>query len=95
MKGDQGKESSGEISAILGHSLARHRLRQGLTQETVADRANLHRTEVGMIERGERMPRGDTLFQIIGALGIGLDEAYGGARWIPYDDKPGGYVDQG
>lgn len=94
MEGRQPKTASEEIAEILGHNLARHRLAQGLTQDVVAERADMHRTEVGLIERGGRRPRADTLFKLIGAIGIGLDQAFEGARWTLFDGKPGGYVEK-
>ena len=48
----------------------RARTGQNLSQEELADRANLHRNYVGMIERGERIP---TLLAIEGiARGLKL-----------------------
>jgi transcriptional regulator with XRE-family HTH domain len=48
------------------------RLRQaaGLSQELLADRANLHRTYISSIERGERNVSIDNIFAIAEALGV-------------------------
>ncbi|MGH9892357.1 MAG: helix-turn-helix domain-containing protein [bacterium] len=42
------------IRKALGAEVRRRRLRLGLTQEKLAERAQLHPTYVGAIERGER-----------------------------------------
>lgn len=39
---------------ILGANIRAHRQRLGLTQEQLAEAADLHRTYVGAIERGDR-----------------------------------------
>ena len=88
----RGKVTSEEIAEILGNNLARHRLAQGLTQDDVAYRAGLHRTEVSLLELGKRLPRADTLFEILGALGMDLRDAYEGAAWTPFEGKSGGYL---
>lgn len=38
----------------LGHALRQARQTAGLSQEQLADRAGVHRTYVGSVERGER-----------------------------------------
>jgi transcriptional regulator with XRE-family HTH domain len=45
-----------------------------LSQEEVAQKAKLHRTEWGMIEQGKRNPRFSTLLVMAETLGITLDE---------------------
>jgi transcriptional regulator with XRE-family HTH domain len=46
-------------------------------------RASLHRTEISLLERGERMPRVDTAVRIAGSLGVPLDELALGLEWKP------------
>jgi len=58
-----------DITRALGRELRRERIQRGLTQETLADRAGLHRTYVSLIERGLRMPTVEILFRLAKALG--------------------------
>jgi transcriptional regulator with XRE-family HTH domain len=46
-----------ECRARLGRNLLLARKRAGMSQETVAIGAGLHRTEIGLLERGERVPK--------------------------------------
>lgn len=48
--------------------VVRHRL--GLTQEILAIYAGLHRSEIGLIERGLREPRLETILKLMRALGV-------------------------
>ncbi|MBS1884624.1 MAG: helix-turn-helix transcriptional regulator [Actinobacteria bacterium] len=64
----------------------------GTQQEVVADRAGLHRTEISLLELGKRTPCIDTVVRVMGALGVGPAEAFTGATWVPFSEKPGGYV---
>jgi transcriptional regulator with XRE-family HTH domain len=41
---------------------------QGLTQETLAFDAGLHRTAIGLLERGQRVPSLSTLYKLAPAL---------------------------
>lgn len=64
-------------------SLRRLRRRAGLSQEQLAARASLHRTEVGFLERGHRVPRIDTFVKLAAALEVSPDELLEGVEWIP------------
>lgn len=43
-----------DILIEFGERVRKERLRQGLSQEQLAERADVHRTYIGMIERAER-----------------------------------------
>jgi transcriptional regulator with XRE-family HTH domain len=45
----------------LANNLRRHRRKAGLSQERLAEICDLHRTEIGLLERGQRSPRLETL----------------------------------
>jgi transcriptional regulator with XRE-family HTH domain len=47
--------------AQLANNLRRHRRQAGLSQERLAELCDLHRTAIGLLERGKRSPRLDTL----------------------------------
>jgi len=66
-------KGSEDVAAHFGANLRRARRRTGLSQEAVGFRASLHRTEVGLLERGARVPRIDTLVKLCAALGVRAD----------------------
>ena len=72
-----------EMKASFGQNLARCREGAEVSQEELSFRASIHRTEVSLLERGERMPRVDTALRIAGSLGVPLDELVAGLEWRP------------
>ena len=80
---------SGGVAKRFGTNLARLRERSGITQEELAFRASLHRTEIGLLERGGRLPRIDTLAKLAGALGVEPGELFNGITWTPGDFRRG------
>jgi len=67
----------------FGRNLARCREGADVSQEELSFRASIHRTEVSLLERGERMPRVDTALRIAGSLGVPLDDLVAGLEWRP------------
>jgi len=57
----------------FGRNLARCRAGANISQEELSFLASIHRTEVSLLERGERMPRVDTALRLAGSLGVPLD----------------------
>lgn len=51
-------------------NLRQQRERAGLSQEALADRCDLHRTEISLLERAGREPRLTTLVKLAGALDV-------------------------
>jgi transcriptional regulator with XRE-family HTH domain len=58
------------VARRFGANLAAARKRSGLSQEELGFRAGLHRTQIGVLERGARLPRIDTLLKLAGALDV-------------------------
>jgi len=78
-----------DFASRFGENLARCRKEAGLSQEQLGLRASLHRTEIGLLERGERVPRIDTLVKISGALQIPTSHLVDGIRWKPTESSGG------
>ena len=81
-----------DIASRFGRNLARARKRAGLSQEEAGIRASLHRTEIGLLERGERVPRIDTAIKLAGAVGVPLGELIDGIEWSPGFARPGQFA---
>jgi transcriptional regulator with XRE-family HTH domain len=77
------------VAERFGDNLRRVRRREGLSQEDLAVRASLHRTEIGKLENTERVPRIDTLIQLAGAMAVAPGELLDGIYWVP-GPKPRG-----
>jgi DNA-binding XRE family transcriptional regulator len=80
---DDRKARTREVAVSFGQNLRRLRRRAGLSQDDLAVRASLHRTEIGMLERGKRLARVDTLIQLSGAMEVDPNELIAGISWTP------------
>ena len=78
-----------DIAARFGENLTIYRRRAGLSQEELGFRASLHRTEIGQLERGVRLPRIDTLVKLAGSLSIPPGDLLKGVAWAPGGNKVG------
>jgi transcriptional regulator with XRE-family HTH domain len=76
----------------FGANLARCRHAAGLSQEEVAFRASVHRTEISQLERGLRLARVDTVAKLAAALEINPGELFEGIVWQPGQIRPGGFI---
>jgi transcriptional regulator with XRE-family HTH domain len=79
------------VAAQFAKNMKRLRRRADLTQEELSFRASLHRTEIGLLERGLRIPRIDTLAKLAGALGIAPADLLDGIEWHPGQFQPGAF----
>ena len=74
----------GAFAIRFGKNLAYCRNRAGnISQEELGMRADLHRTAVGQLERGDRVARTDTLVKLAGSLDIPYEELLEGLLWTP------------
>ncbi|HZE06904.1 MAG TPA: helix-turn-helix transcriptional regulator [Solirubrobacteraceae bacterium] len=83
------------VAERFSRNLLRARESAGLSQEEIAFRAALHRTEIGLLERGVRVPRIDTLAKLAGSLGLEPAVLLDGIAWDPGEFHPGGFVEKG
>jgi transcriptional regulator with XRE-family HTH domain len=80
------------VAERFGENLTRSRKRAKLSQEELGFRASLHRTEVGQLERGVRIPRIDTVVKLAGALDLPPGCLLDGMAWEPGGFRPGGFL---
>ena len=55
---------------IFARNLRRARDEAGLSQEALADKADMHRNEISLLERGQREPKIGTVARLAKALGV-------------------------
>lgn len=80
------------VAERFAENLLIHRRRAGLSQEALGFRAEVHRTEIGQLERGHRLPRIDTVVKLAGALGIDPALLLAGIVWAPGEPTSGRLV---
>ena len=83
------------LADVFGANLARHRHKAGLSQEELADRASLHRTEISPLETGIRLARIDTVVKLAGALGVHPGDLFDGLVWEVAEPVTGRFRDGG
>jgi transcriptional regulator with XRE-family HTH domain len=73
-------------------NLRRARTKVGISQEELARRCDLHRTEVSLLERAGREPRLGTITKLAGSLGTTPEVLCEGITWsvekVRYEVKP-------
>ena len=79
------------VAQRFGQNLRRYRRVAGLSQEQLGLRAGLHRTEIGLLERGARIPRIDTLLKLATGLDIAPSDLLAGISWEPAESRPGNF----
>ena len=61
-----------ELTKALGERIRKLRMKQGLSQEGLANEADVPLSQIGRIERGENNPTISTLYVIATALEVDL-----------------------
>lgn len=69
------------VKKVLGRRIKRRRQFLDLSQEALAERAAIHRTQISLFEHGERMPMASTLVRLAAALGVSVDQLLVGIEW--------------
>lgn len=58
----------------IGKKIKEYRKIKDLTQENLGEKAGLHYTYIGQVERGEKEPSLKSLIKIANAFGVGVDK---------------------
>jgi transcriptional regulator with XRE-family HTH domain len=64
-------------------NLRKARQKREISQEELGFRCELHRTEISLLERGQREPRLGTIIKLSGALDVTPEELCDGISWLP------------
>ncbi len=79
---------SGKLREQIGHNIAAHRKRCGLTQAGLAEKLNYSDKAVSKWERGESVPDVMTLVQLARQLEISVDELLQDPNALPEETTP-------
>lgn len=88
---DERLKRNAEVARVLGHNVQRYRKKAEISQAQLARRCSLHRTEISLIERGQRTPKADTMLRIAASLGITTGDLVAGLTWHPGGPLAGQY----
>jgi len=69
------------VEQRFGDNVWRIRQARRLSQEQLAERAGVHRTQITLIERGQRQPGIGTAVRLAGALEVSPASLFEGIRW--------------
>lgn len=82
-KRERKRKFATEAAAIVGPRIATSREAKGLSQEKLAEEADLDRSEISLLELGKRCPRLDTIARLARVLGVSLPGLVEGVNWEP------------
>jgi transcriptional regulator with XRE-family HTH domain len=85
------RDQSRGVADRFGENLRRCRRRVRLSQVEVALRAELHVTQVSLLERGMRRPRIDTLLKLMTAVEATAPELLDGMDWAVPTTRSGAF----
>ncbi len=71
-------------------NLVKQRRAAGLSQEELAFRAAIHRTQISLLENGGRLPRFETVIKLAGPLDVAVATLTEGVVWEPTLSVTGG-----
>lgn len=71
------------LPKIIGERIRNFRKEKGLSQEELADIANLHTTYIGQLERGEKNATLESIEKVANALEISLEDLFRSIRPNP------------
>jgi transcriptional regulator with XRE-family HTH domain len=69
------------VTRRFAKNLVALRRQSGLSQERVASRSGLHRTEISLLERGLRVPRLNTIVRLAGGVDREPCDLFAGMAW--------------
>jgi transcriptional regulator with XRE-family HTH domain len=72
-----------DVAKRFAENLSHYREQAGLTQEELASRAEIHRTQIGALLSGKQLPRLDTIVKLAGALGVAPADLVEGMTFEP------------
>jgi len=84
-----------ELARCFGENMLLARRRADLSQEDLGFLSSLHRTEIGQLERGVRLPRIDTVVKLAGALQLPPGDLLKGMAWKPGRAAGGKFIARG
>jgi transcriptional regulator with XRE-family HTH domain len=84
------RDNNRELAERFGRNVFRARRRTDLSQEELRIRAALHRTQIGLVERGLRLARLDTIIKLAGGIEVPPGDLLKGMAWVPNDGHPSG-----
>lgn len=76
----------------IGRCIRRKRLEKSWSQENLAEKTNLSIVYIGMIERGEKIPRLETFVMIANVLEVSADELLSGVINKGYKVRMSEYI---
>jgi transcriptional regulator with XRE-family HTH domain len=88
-KSETDPKPSVDLSRSFGPALRHWRKKRGYSQERLAVRADIHPTEIGLLERGKREPRLGIITKLAGALDVSPTALFAGLEFIPSDHGHG------
>jgi transcriptional regulator with XRE-family HTH domain len=82
------EEFDRRLTRQLGLRIRRRRQYLELSQEALAERAGICRTQISLLELGQRMPLTVTLVKLAAALEVSVDQLLVGIEWVVVAGPP-------